>query len=212
MLFKKIDLTPTHVPPVELKRENRDPEKYRDYDLRKRFPRGLRKNSLQLLKKLLFNTKKEMDATHSMSAAGPFSNIASSQCVAEKSDSTKLDPSSQVTQLYHKLLDKLIFSAKEGIEKTTFTLNSAAFRSSVFRGATVSIIEYSTAPKIFNIQFTADPKAAAFFEQHAAQLQNALNNGGHNFDVERIDISLTTEDEKYAVESILHDPEEDQDE
>lgn len=210
MFSRQIDLAAIDIQRAEAAKDDRRADNYRNDKRRKTLPRELQSGSLKALKKLLADAKAKSDDERSISASSPFNKMSLSEIAAQKGDALKLDPSSQVMELYHKLLDKLILTNREGIQKTTFTLDSAAFRSSVLRGATVTLVEYSTAPKIFNIQFTADPKAVAFFELHAADLQNALNNGKHNFDIGRIDTSLQSEDEQHAIQAIEADPEEDE--
>jgi len=211
MLSRQIDLASLEIRYGENSRDERNAENYRDATRKKALSKELQKGSLKALKKLLASAKEECDTSHSISATGPFSKMSMAQVAAQKAAIDKIDPSAQVMQLYNKLIDKLIYIAKEGIQKTTFYLDTTAFDSSILRGAQITITEYSTAPKIFNIRFSADPKAVAFFELHAAELQNALNNGGYRFDINRIDTSLLAEDEKHVLKPVKRDPEEEHD-
>jgi hypothetical protein len=210
MFSRQIDLTGVDIHRAEAAKDERRADNYRNDRRRSTLPKELQNGSLKALKKLLADAKAKSADEHSVSTFTTSNTISPSEVTPQRGDPFKLNPSSQVMELYHNLLDKLILTNREGIQKTTFNLDSAAFRSSVFRGATVTLVEYSTAPKIFNIQFTADPKAVAFFELHAADLQNALNNGKHNFDIGRINTSLQNQDEQYAIEAVEADPEEDE--
>lgn len=211
MLSRQIDLASLETRRTENSRDDRNAENYKEVTRRSALAKELQKGSLKALKKLLASAKAESDSSHTVSAAGPFSEMSIAQVTAQRGSIDKIDPSAQVMQLYSKLIDKLVYIAKEGIQKTIFYLDTTAFDSSILRGAKITITEFSTAPRIFNIHFSADPKAVAFFEAHAAGLQNALNNGGHKFDVNRIDSSLLTEDEKHALEPVQPDPEDDND-
>ena len=81
-----------------------------------------------------------------------------------------IDPSSQVGALYDKLLSAIIGTHTEGVQETTFFLDGDAFNT--FQGARITITEYSTAPKVFNIEFSSHSKAVALFESHAAEFDD----------------------------------------
>ena len=169
---------------------------------KKRLSKQLKEGSLNALKELLAKQKQ----TPALSAAGPFQDTsAMHQLDASSSSSLKIEPSAQVMQLYSELIEALIYTNRDGIQETTFFLEGDAFSSSVFEGSKITITEYSTAPKIFNIEFAADPKALSFFEAHAADLLNALQKGNFGFEVNRLDTTLLTEDEKHAIPPVERD-------
>ncbi len=174
---------------------------------RRPFSKKLKEGSLSALKELLFKQKQEAP----MGAAGPFQEIPTFQQIDGKSASLKIDPSTQVMQLYHKMVESLIHTHRNGIQETTLFLDGDAFASSIFHGAKITITEYNTAPKIFNIHFFADPKALSVFEVHAAELVNALRNGDFGFGVNRLDTSILTEDEKHALPPVQRDLEKEED-
>ena len=122
MLSKQIELAALAVRQEECSRDEKNADNYREKTRRRPLPKDLQKGSLKALKKLLARAKAESDHTHTGSAAGPFSEMSIAQVSAHKAKIDKIDPSAQVTQLYHKLIDKLIYIAKEGIKKTTFYL------------------------------------------------------------------------------------------
>ncbi len=109
-----------------------------------------------------------------------------------------IDPSSQVGALYDKLLGAIIVTHTEGVQETTFFLDGDAFNT--FQGARITITEYSTAPKVFNIEFSSHSKAVALFESHAAELMIALQKQDLGFSVYRIDTCLETEN--YLVKKV----------
>ena len=168
-------------------------------------------SSLNALKKQLALQKKEPEAACAMSLADPFSSlIFAKNADGEVEGITGIEPSAQVSELLEKLVDRIVHLHENGISETTFFLDGEAFTSSVFQGSKITITEYSTAPKIFNIQFAGDPKAIHLLEAHAAAMLNALQNGHFGFDVNRIDTSLLTEDEKYALPPVQRDNEKDE--
>lgn len=207
MLSKQIELSALEIRQDESRRENQSGENYKEATRRQTLSKDLKEGSARAIKKLLAS-EKQNELEGAIGALSPFSEMSQSQIASHKAAIEKIDPSAQVMQLYNKLIDKLLYIAKEGIQKTTFYLDTTAFDSSVFRGAKITIVEYSTAPRLFNIEFSANTKAVNFFSLHAQNLQNALNNGGHKFNIHRIDTSLLSEDEKHALKPINRDREE----
>ncbi len=170
-----------------------------------RLAKKLQEGSLKALKELLSQQKTEQ--MQSMSAAGPFNERIQQMASIEAKAIASIEQSAQVSQLFEKLVDTLIQIKQDGIAETTFFLDSDAFSGSIFKGAQITISEYSTAPKIFNIQFSANPATLAFFETHAAGLVTALREGNFGFGVNRLDTSLLTEDEKHAHQRVERDGE-----
>lgn len=127
--------------------------------------------------------------------------IANNQLATFEID-VKLDPSTQVGALYDKLLQAIVVAHANGVQETTFFLDGNAFSSSVFHGAKITITEYSTAPKVFNIDFSAHSKAVALFQSHAAELLIALQKKELGFSVNRIDSSLLAEEERIAIQKV----------
>lgn len=165
----------------------------------------IKEQTLSALKELLSKQKEEIP----VSAAGPFQDIPSfREIMISEAAASPLNidpPSAQVMQLFHKLAEALTYTHIEGIQETTLFLDEAAFSSSFFQGAKITITEYSTAPKVFNIHFTADARALSIFEAHAAELINAFKNGNFAFEVHRIDTSLLSEDEKHSLPRVERD-------
>lgn len=206
MLSKPIELAALEVKRSEKMKEQRKPKPFKRMD--KKLPDELHERASQALKKLLAEQKAQNDNIHAISAAGPFGEIYA-QLGVEKAEAITLDPSAQVSQLYSHLVDKLVYSHENGINETTFFLDDDAFASSILKGAKITLTEYSTAPKIFNIQFAADPAALAYFQPHAAEMQRTLNNSRFDFTINRIDAMLLSEDERYATAPVTRDREED---
>ena len=174
---------------------------------KKRLSKKLADSSLLALKEMLTNQKNEQ--TQAMGAATPFPS-AMNQAIATKVEAlSKIEQSAQVSQLFEKMVETLIHVKEEGIQETTFVLDGSAFSSSIFYGSEITVTEYSTAPKIFNISFSASPETLAFFESHAASLLNALRKGHFGFGVNRLDTSLLSENEEHTLPPV--EPTEEQD-
>jgi|GEM_PF-1875590 len=164
--------------------------------------------SLEALKELLAKQKRMLDAEQNLSAA-PFSERPNSAAIlgAASLKIDKLDPSAQVHQLFAKLVDSLTHLDQNGIKATTLVLGSDAFGSSIFSGSEITITEYSTAPKMFNIQLCGNPSALAFFQDHAASLASAFESGKFSFGVHRIDTELLAKDKQPLIEKVESDQE-----
>lgn len=167
---------------------------------KKRLSKKLQEDSLGMLKEML--AKQKLEQVQSMSAAGPFNEQLQKLTATETQQITKIEQSAQVTQLFEKLVETIIQIKNDGIEETTFFLDGDAFSSSIFGGAQITITEYSTAPKIFNIQFSANPETLPFFESHAHALVQALREGNFGFGINRLDTSLLSEDEKHSIRPV----------
>lgn len=190
---------------TEFKLKKDRPSPFQKNSRKRPLSKKLQEGSVLALKEMLAKQKQDTQ----MSAASPFQGLTSLQQAGGSSSSLKIEASAQVMQLYHKMVEKLLHVHREGIQETTFFLEGDAFSSSLFEGAKITITEYSTAPKVFNIQFNADPKALSVFEAHAGGLVNALQKGNFGFTVHRLDCSLLTEDEKHAIPLVERDEEKD---
>jgi len=196
MFSRIIDMHPCE---SKERKESKKPKAFpKDKPTKKeRLSKKLQDGSMNVLKEMLAQQKTEQ--TQSMSAAGPFNQRLQQLATNEVEGITKIEQSAQVTQLFEKLVETLIQIKQDGIEETTFFLDGDAFSASIFQGAQITITEYSTAPKIFNIQFSANPETLAFFEGHAHELVAALREGNFGFGINRLDTSILTEDEKHAI-------------
>ncbi|NGX39492.1 MAG: hypothetical protein KR126chlam1_00821 [Chlamydiae bacterium] len=172
---------------------------------RAKFSKKVQANSLALFKKEL--KKEKLASTNAGSTQdGPLQNPLTLKAEAELAvRSNRIAPSVQVSQLFDKMVSSLFTIHKEGVSETTFNLDGTEFASSIFSGAQITITEYSTAPKIFNIQFCATPEALAFFEGHAGELMNALQKGKFDFGVHRLDTTLMAEKDQRLLPKVERD-------
>jgi len=166
-----------------------------------KLPSKMEEGALEALKEMLARQKHSTDALHAMSAASPFSDRALMQqlSIDATSQVPKVEPTVQFMQLFEKIVSSLIHLDQSGIRETTIFLDSEEFSSSIFQGAKITITEYSTAPKVFNIQFSADPEALSFFQAHAGDLIAAFQRGKFAFEVERIDSGLFSEEKPHPI-------------
>ncbi len=78
--------------------------------------------------------------------------------------------------------------------QTTFFLNSPLFKHSPFYGTKITIREFSTAPKAFNIEIATSPIALAHITTHQASLMYAFSEHRSLFSVNRLDLQLHIEE------------------
>jgi len=205
MFSSPIEIQPSNIRTPKMKEARQKPAPYSNRKNKKKIAKELEEGALNALKDLLAKQKQKIDILHTLSAAGPFSDLQLSTGEQSHCRIQALDPSAQVMQLFEKLASTLLILHRDGIQETTLFLDGDPFASSIFQGAKITITEYNTAPKVFNVQFFADPKALALFETHAASLLAAFQNGNFGFQINRIDTSLLTEDEAYAFPKVERD-------
>ena len=95
--------------------------------------------------------------------------------------------SSQVLDLYERMVGVMTIMTDSKMTETVITLNAPKFASSVFYGTQIIIQEYASAPKAFNIQLNGNPQAVALFQGNADDLMAAFQYGNYNFRVNRMD-------------------------
>ncbi len=93
----------------------------------------------------------------------------------------------QIAELFKEMVGCMVHCKDSGIEQTSIVLDAPEFSKSLFYGAKITITEYSTAPKIYNIEFSASPEALKVFQMSASELMAAFQNGNFGFEVNRID-------------------------
>jgi len=174
--------------------KSRRPPTYPKGSKTKKISKEMEEGTLKALKEMLARQKQTADSQNAMSAINPF-EYSSFQELSQTDPSKieKLDPSAQVMQLYDKMVETLLFIDREGIQETTLILDGDAFSSSLFQGSQITLTEYNTAPKVFNIQFSANLESLSFFQAHAQDLLVALQKGNFGFSVHRIDTEILPE-------------------
>jgi hypothetical protein len=96
-------------------------------------------------------------------------------------------------QVWDKLCTEMVVMQTESTSSTTFTLQGDAFASSPFKGATITIVEYSTAPKVFNVSITANETANNLLQTHMASFFQLLETRNFSFAIHRVDTHLSTD-------------------
>lgn len=101
---------------------------------------------------------------------------------------THLHP--DILDLFERVIGALVYLDQAGIKETTITIASSKEKTSIFNGAQITIREYSTAPKEFNIELKGDPKAVELFQSNKKDLMDAFDLMPYTFKVKNIETSL----------------------
>lgn len=112
--------------------------------------------------------------------------------VIETIQNNKIELSPQIHNLFSRMVGTIhMMSEKEGIMKTSITLDNPQFENSVFYGSTVTLEKYSSAPQSFNIFFTGNEAAVSTIIGNTDILMEAFKKGNFNFKINRIETSYT---------------------
>lgn len=99
-----------------------------------------------------------------------------------------------VLDVFERMVGVMTVMSTSGITETVMTLNAPQFASSVFYGTQITIQEFSTAPKAYNIQLSASPQAISIFQGNMDDLMAAFQGGKYSFRVNRLDTALLPSD------------------
>jgi hypothetical protein len=92
-----------------------------------------------------------------------------------------------VFELFEKMSGVMTVMTTTDVSETVITLNNPDYASSPFFGTQITISEYSTAPKQFNIELAGSPEAVAIFQENVDDLMAAFQGGNYNFKVNRFE-------------------------
>ncbi|QZA58371.1 hypothetical protein [Candidatus Rhabdochlamydia porcellionis] len=96
----------------------------------------------------------------------------------------------QISQLFDRMAGVMTVMELSGTTETELTLSGEEFASSVFYGARITITEYSTAPKAFNVQLSANPEAVALFQGNMPNLLANFASGNYAFSIHRLETNV----------------------
>ncbi len=96
-------------------------------------------------------------------------------------------------KIFDKLCSEMLVMDAESCITTTFVLETESFARSPFYGATVTIEEYSTAPKVFNVSITAQESAITLIETQMTGFFELLETRNFSFAIHKIDTHLSTD-------------------
>lgn len=126
---------------------------------------------------------------------GPFSALPPLASFAAQSTASISAPGNALTPeleiLFEKMASQMIVMHAEGETETTLVLDNP---SSMFYGTKITIREFSTAPKIFNIEIAGSLRGTTAIEAGKNDLMSAFQNGHFNFSVHRLDTHIQSDD------------------
>ncbi|MES2199662.1 MAG: hypothetical protein V4489_05805 [Chlamydiota bacterium] len=96
-------------------------------------------------------------------------------------------------KIIDKLCSEMLVMDAESCITTTFILETDAFINSPFFGAKVTIEEYCTAPKVFNVSITAQESAITLLESQMTGFFQLLETRNFSFSIHKIDTHLSTD-------------------
>ncbi len=99
-----------------------------------------------------------------------------------------------IEALFEKMAGSMIVLSSSQESETSLFLDSPQFSSSVFYGTKITIKEFATAPKAFNVEISSSPLALMRIEMHKASLLEAFQKGNFNFSIGRFELGLQDDD------------------
>jgi hypothetical protein len=91
---------------------------------------------------------------------------------------------------FEKMASCMIVMTSTQERETTLFLDNPHFASSSLFGTQITIREFSTAPKAFNIEILSNPQGVALIDSSKSELLSAFQNGNFSFTVHRLDTLL----------------------
>ncbi len=96
----------------------------------------------------------------------------------------------EVAALFEKMASTMLIMNSAEERETTLILNSDQFATSALFGTRITIKEFSTAPKVFNIEIATDSAGLNLLTTHKDALLAAFENHKLPFSVHRLDTEL----------------------
>ena len=98
--------------------------------------------------------------------------------------------SAEMEAMFEKMVAcMMVMDASNDVETTLF-LDSANFASSSFYGTQITIKEFNTAPRAFNVEIISNPSAVAVIDASKNNLLSHLQKGNFNFSIHRLDTHI----------------------
>lgn len=94
----------------------------------------------------------------------------------------------EVEAIFHQMVEKITHIHEAGLTTTTVTLPENT--NSLLSGTEITLIEYNTAPKDYNICIKGSPEATTLFQAHLGELISAFNTEYRPFKINRLELSL----------------------
>jgi hypothetical protein len=99
-----------------------------------------------------------------------------------------------IEAIFEKMASSMLVMSSSGEVETTLFLDGPHFASSLFFGTKITIREFSTAPKTFNVEIASSSQVIIAIEASKGDLLSAFQNGNFNFSIHRFDAHIQSED------------------
>jgi hypothetical protein len=100
----------------------------------------------------------------------------------------------EIEAIFEKMASCMLVMSSSGEAETTLFLDNPHFASSIFFGTKITIREFSTAPKAFNVEIASSSQAIIAIEASKSGLLSAFQNGNFNFSIHRFDTHIQNEE------------------
>lgn len=101
---------------------------------------------------------------------------------------------------FDRVCGEILITDAAGYQKTSIVLPKEGGPDSLFAGAIVTIEEYSTAPKIFNVSIIAGEEGIGLLQTHMAGFFQLLETRNFSFGIHKIDTYISTDPRPFARE------------
>lgn len=97
---------------------------------------------------------------------------------------------------FEKMASCMLVMTSSNETQTTVYLDHPRFASSALFGTQITIREFSSAPKIFNVEIISNPLAVATIDASKNDLLAAFQNGKFNFSIHRFETQIAQNDDR----------------
>lgn len=104
---------------------------------------------------------------------------------------TPVSASAVIDALFESMASQMVIMTSSHEQKTTIVLDADHFGSSPLAGAEITITEFSTAPKIFNVEIIGNPSAVALIQKSQEALLQRIAKGNFSFSIHRLEALST---------------------
>jgi hypothetical protein len=92
-----------------------------------------------------------------------------------------------VDALFESMASQMVIMTSSHEQKTTIVLDADRFGLSPLAGAEITITEFSTAPKIFNVEIIGNPSAVVLIQKSQEALLQRIAKGNFSFSIHRFE-------------------------
>ncbi len=123
--------------------------------------------------------------------------------------SQPVQTSAEIEALFEKMVGTMLVLSSSNESETTVFVDAPQFDRSPFYGTRITIKEFSTAPKAFNIEIASSMLALNVINAHKSALLTAFAKGDFNFSIARFDAEILQENRPlfHRKESVSQDQE-----